>query len=88
MSERHMKKKSQTDWKYLASIEDGKIDFSDIPRLGSDFWKNAKLRMPEKKDSVTIRLDHDVLNWFRKMGSGYQTRINAILRTYVESHSH
>jgi uncharacterized protein (DUF4415 family) len=88
MRERRMKKKSQTDWKHLASQDDAKIDFSDIPRLGADFWKSAKLRMPEKKDSVTIRLDHDVLNWFKKMGKGYQTRINAVLRTYVESHSH
>lgn len=83
-----MKKKSQTDWKYLASQKDDEIDFSDIPRLGSDFWKNAKLRMPEKKDSVTIRLDHDILSWFKKKGSGYQTRINAVLRTYLEAHSH
>jgi uncharacterized protein (DUF4415 family) len=83
-----MKKKSQTDWKHLASLEDDKIDFTDIPRLGSDFWKKAKLRMPEKKDSVTIRLDHDVLNWFKKMGKGYQTRMNAVLRSYTEAHSH
>jgi len=83
-----MKKKSQTDWKHLDTIEDDKIDFSDIPRLGSDFWKKATLRMPEKKDSVTIRLDHDVLSWFKKMGKGYQTRINAILRSYREVHSH
>ena len=83
-----MKKKSQTDWKYLASQKDDEIDFSDIPRLEPDFWKNAKLRMPEKKDSVTIRLDHDILSWFKKKGSGYQTRINAVLRTYLEAHSH
>lgn len=83
-----MKKKSHTDWKHLASLEDDKIDFTDIPRLGADFWKKAKLRVPEKKDSVTIRLDHDVLNWFKKMGKGYQTRMNAVLRSYTEAHSH
>ena len=83
-----MKKKSQTDWKYLASQKDDEIDFSDIPRLESDFWKNAKLRMPEKKVSVTIRMDHEVLSWFKKMGKGYQTRINVVLRTYVEAHPH
>jgi uncharacterized protein (DUF4415 family) len=87
MSDKPMKKKSQTDWKYLAALTDDKIDVTDIPPLGADFWKRAKLRMPEKKDSVTIRLDHDVLTWFKKTGRGYQTRMNAVLRSYAEAHS-
>jgi len=64
------------------------IDFSDIPKLGPDFWKKAELRMPEKEGSVTIRLDHDVVTWFRGMGRGYQTKINAVLRAYMESTRH
>jgi uncharacterized protein (DUF4415 family) len=39
--------------------------------------------MPVKKLSVTLRLDRDVLQWFRRPGRGYQTRINAVLRSYV-----
>jgi uncharacterized protein (DUF4415 family) len=50
-----------------------------------NFWKNAKLVMPRLKETMTIRLDADVLRWFRKQGKGYQTRINAVLRSYVRA---
>ena len=76
--------KSGTDWKFLRSSSDEGIDFSDIPRLTPGFWKHAKLRMPQNKDSVTLRLDHDVLLWLKGFGRGYQTRINTILRSYKE----
>ena len=88
MNAKNLDKNSGTDWDYLSSDSDEDIDFSDIPKLGSDFWKNAKLRMPQTKDSVTIRLDHDVLTWFRGMGRGYQTKINAILKSYMASARH
>ena len=77
--------KSRTDWKRLAAKSDSGIDTSDIPELGAEFWKNAKLRMPESKESVTIRVDRDVLQWFRGKGRGYQTRMNAVLRSYVRA---
>jgi len=48
------------------------------------FWKNAKLAMPVPKKIVTMRLDADLLRWFRQH-SGYQTRINAILRAYMQA---
>ncbi len=85
MSEKLPRRKSGTDWAHLASESDESIDFSDIPKLGPDFWRRAKLRMPHKKDSVTLRLDHDVLAWFRGLGRGYQTRINAVLRSYMQA---
>ncbi|MBM4044996.1 MAG: BrnA antitoxin family protein [Planctomycetes bacterium] len=85
MSARNSKKKSASDWDYLASESDKGIDFSEIPRLGPDFWRRAALRMPRKKESVTLQLDHDVLSWFRGLGRGYQTRINAVLRSYVKA---
>ncbi|HTV65275.1 MAG TPA: BrnA antitoxin family protein [Bryocella sp.] len=66
-------------------MRDSDIDYSDIPKLGNAFWKNAKLVMPEPKDRLTIRIDHDVVEWLKKQGSGYQTRINAILRSYMVS---
>jgi uncharacterized protein (DUF4415 family) len=43
--------------------------------------------MPEPKDRLTIRVDHDVVEWLKKNGRGYQTRINAILRSYMEAKS-
>jgi uncharacterized protein (DUF4415 family) len=42
--------------------------------------------MPQAKEGVYLRLDQDVLEWFKAQGPGYQTRINAILRAYMEAH--
>ena len=42
--------------------------------------------VPERKQPVTIRLDADVVDWFKDQGKGYQTRINAVLRAYVDAH--
>jgi uncharacterized protein (DUF4415 family) len=66
----------------LKSLPDEEIDYSDIPPLGDEFWKNA-VRNPlykPTKTSTTVRLDSDVLMWLKSKGKGYQTRINAILR--------
>jgi len=46
-----------------------------------------EIRMPKPKELVSIRTDPDVLDWFRGQGKRYQTRINAVLRSYVEAHS-
>ena len=72
--------------KEIDAIPDSEIDTSDIPELGEDFWKKAKIEFPVKKKPVAIRLDEDVLIWFKKKGRGYQTRINTILRTYMNAH--
>jgi uncharacterized protein (DUF4415 family) len=79
---------SRTDWERLESMSDADIDFSDIPELNADFFRNAKIFMPRAKRAVSIRLDQDVLAWFRKQGRGYQTRMNAVLRTYMQAHNH
>jgi len=79
--------KGKTDFKRLRRMRDADIDDSAIPRLDKAFWKNAKLTMPAPKDRLTIRVDHDVVEWLKKAGSGYQTRINAILRSYMKAQS-
>jgi uncharacterized protein (DUF4415 family) len=76
-----------TNLKRLRAMSDASIDYSEIPRLDRSFWKTARLTMPEPKDRLTIRVDHDVVEWLRKRGPGYQTRINAILRSYMEAQS-
>ncbi len=86
MSANDLKKKSQTDWERVDAIKDEDIDISDIPPLDKSFFANAEIRRPKRKELITIRLDPDVLAWYRSMGKGYQTRINAILRTYMEAH--
>lgn len=55
------------------------------PILGEEFWKNAKLVMPTPKQAISIRLDTDVLDFFKGQGPGYQSRINAVLRSYVDT---
>jgi len=79
--------KGKTDFKRLRRMRDADIDDSDIARLDKSFWKNAKLTMPLPKDRLTIRVDHDVVEWLKRAGNGYQTRINAILRSYMKAQS-
>ncbi len=57
------------------------------PPLPDDFWKNAKVVYPDgPKEATTIRFDADLLAWFKDQGKGYQTRMNAVLRSYYEAH--
>jgi uncharacterized protein (DUF4415 family) len=79
--------KGKADFKRLRRLRDADIDDSDIPKLDKSFHKHAKLTMPQPKDRRTIRVDHDVVEWLKKSGSGYQTRINAILRSYMKAQS-
>lgn len=79
-----MSKTSKTDWERLARQNDEDIDTSDIPELDIDFFRRAELRVPAKQ-AVTIRLDADVLAWFKSQGAGYQTRINQLLRQYMQA---
>ena|SRR5579859_4010573 len=76
-----------TNFNRLRAMQDAEINFSDIPKLGKSFWSTARLTLPEPKDRLTIRVDHDVVQWLKKNGRGYQTRINAILRSYMEAKS-
>ncbi len=73
--------------KKLLEMSDEDIDFSDIPELDEEFFKNAKLveRKP-RTEAISIRIDTDVLQWFKQhaKNKGYQTLINDVLRTYVE----
>jgi uncharacterized protein (DUF4415 family) len=81
--------KSQTDWERLDGMGDGDIDLSDIPELTPEMFAKAViqrgLKEKEKKAQVTIRVDRDVLTWFKSQGHGYQTRINSLLRAYMEA---
>jgi uncharacterized protein (DUF4415 family) len=66
-----------------AAKPDMEIDYSDIPPLSEKFWKNA-VRNPfyrPVKEQVTLRIDADILAWLRQQGKGYQSRLNALLRS-------
>lgn len=71
----------------LDTLKDEDIDYSDIPPSPGIQWtKPGALITSENKKQVTLRLDTDVLNFFRITGKRYQSRINAVLREYMESH--
>jgi uncharacterized protein (DUF4415 family) len=72
----------------LAAMPDSKIDYSDIPKQTGDLkWtRPGALISGENKQQITLRLDSDVLKFFKNTGARYQSRINAVLREYVKAH--
>ncbi len=55
-------------------------DLADLP---DDFWDDAVIVVPDPKEAISLRVDRDVLEWFRAQGPRYQTRMNAVLRSYM-----
>lgn len=79
-----------TDWQRVARTTEAELAAaiaSDPDDPGNDpaFWDHARPVWPAPKERVTMRLDADMLAWFRRQGRGYQTRINAVLRGYYEA---
>ena len=83
-------KKSRTDWKRVDALRDEDIDLSDVPEVSPEMFARAIVRRGLKpvsrKAQLTLRVDSDVLDWFRRQGQGYQTKINALLRAYMDAH--
>jgi uncharacterized protein (DUF4415 family) len=63
-------------------------DAPEAESLGADFWSSARVAMPVGKTSVHLRLDSDVVEWFKANGKGHLTRMNAVLKAYVEAQKH
>src|SRR5271168_95403 len=82
---------SQTDWPAIHAKTEAELeadiasdpDWADIP---VDWMKDAVLVIPAGKKLLSVRIDEDVLAWFRAQGPGYQTRMNAVLRAYMHAH--
>ena len=79
-----------TDWERLHRIDEGEIhaavsDDLEIIPFDADFWESAEVVIPQHKPTINISLDADVLAWLKNQGKGYQTRINAILRSYMNA---
>lgn len=76
----------QAELEAVSRIADEEIDTSEMPASGD--WSGAVrggFYRPIKKP-LSLRLDADIVDWFQRQGSGYQTRMNAVLREYVEKH--
>ena len=89
MKKNNTLKKSGTDLKRLDDLTDAEIDFSDIPEITPEMFARGVVRrglQPITKRQLTLRLDSDVIDWFKKQGQGYQTKMNALLRAYMQEH--
>lgn len=71
--------------KEIKSIRDDDIDYTDIPELDEKFFANAEVNLPKAKKVISLRVDNDVLQWFKSCGAGYQTRMNAVLKTFMQA---
>ena len=81
--------RSLTDWERVDAMTDADIEAAitaDSDEAGVEWdWPNASKGLPPRKEMVNMRLDREVLDWFRSGGKGYQSRINAVLSSYVRS---
>ncbi len=89
MKKKNSSAKSATDWARIDAMTDEDIDLSDTPELTPEMFARGIVRVGLKpvsrKELLTLRVDQDVLAWFKAQGRGYQTRINELLRAYMEA---
>jgi uncharacterized protein (DUF4415 family) len=82
------RRKGKTDWARVDKLTDediAKAVANDPDAVPIDIdWSNAVLVMPVRKKAISIRIDEDVLDYFKKEGAGYQGRMNAVLRSYMQ----
>jgi uncharacterized protein (DUF4415 family) len=83
------RRKSETNWARIKALTDKEIDASiandpDWADFKDIDWSEAVLVIPPKKKAISIRVDEDVLDYFKKHGAGYQRRMNAVLRSFVD----
>jgi uncharacterized protein (DUF4415 family) len=70
----------------LRRVSEAEIQRTSPPELAGlpeEFWTEAELVWPGPKQAISLRVDEDILDWFRKSGPRYQSRMNAVLRSYV-----
>jgi len=86
------RRKGGTDWARVKALSDEDIDAAiaadpdAAPILDEEWFRTAELVMPQPKAAISIRLDREVLDWFKDQGPGYQSRMNAVLAAYVKAH--
>jgi uncharacterized protein (DUF4415 family) len=83
------RRKGKTDWARVDKLSDADIEKAiakdpDWAKFRDVDWSNAVVVLPSRKKAISIRVDEDVLDFFKKEGAGYQRRINAVLRSYVQ----
>ena len=90
MKKKNISRKSQTDLDRVDKIKDNDIDLSDNPEITPEMFAKSIVRKGlkpiKRKAQITLRIDEDVLTWFKNQGPGYQTHINSLLKAYKEAH--
>ena len=86
----NLPKNTQTDWEKVKNMTEAGINAAaasdpDAQPTDAAFWRDADVVIPEPKHAISLHVDSDVLKWFKSQGKGYQTRMNAILRAYLEA---
>jgi len=84
------KRKGKTDWAKLSEMSEEEayqiaMEDPDAQTTDAAFWENANVTFPHSKTPISLRLDTDLLNWLKGQGKGNQSRINQILRSYMEA---
>jgi len=84
-------RKGKTNWSRVAKLSEKEIiarakSDPDAQPTDDEFWRNARVVMPERKVPISLRVDREVLGWFKQQSRPYQTLINAVLKAYMEAH--
>jgi uncharacterized protein (DUF4415 family) len=85
-------RRGKTDWARVDALTDEEIEEAvrndpDAPPIVDEEWfAKATLVMPEKKVPISLRIDREVVDWFKSNGSRYQSRMNAVLKAYAKAH--
>ena len=86
------RRSGKTDWKAVDALSDRaieravKADLDAAPILDKNWFKHATIVMPERKVPISLRMDREVVEWFKARGNRYQSQINGVLKAYVQAH--
>ena len=87
----HKNQRGKTDWARVDALSDREIekavksDPDAAPILDKEWFRTAKLALPERKVPISLRMDQEVVQWFKASGRRYQSRMNAVLKAYVRA---
>ena len=90
MNNENSLRKSETDWARIDAMTDEDIDFSDCPEITDEMWENnivrKKFNLAGNTSQETLAIDRDIIEFFKSQERDYQTKINQLLRAYMETH--
>jgi uncharacterized protein (DUF4415 family) len=79
------KRMTKKELEEFDALKDEDIDYSDIPPTDEEFWKDARVIKPARKKAISLKLDPDLLEWYKAHGKGYQTLMRNVLQAYMNA---